>query len=58
LLLVGACGSNDETGTQLSVLLLKLADPALEIGELGFAAVAGVLGGDAVTVGAGLLAVL
>lgn len=45
-------------GAEGAVLLFEFRDPALEIGELGFPAIARVLGGDAVAVCTGLLAVL
>jgi hypothetical protein len=51
-------GINDDASTQLPVLLLELGYSALEVGELRFALVAGVLCGDTIAMRSGLLAVV
>jgi len=44
--------------TELAVFLFEFADPMFEKGELGFSAVARILGGDTVAVRTGLLALV
>lgn len=43
-----------EACTESTIFLLEFCDPAFEVSEVGFAAVAGILCSDAVAVGAGL----
>lgn len=50
--------SETHTGAELSVFLLEFDDPALEVGELSLAAVAGVLCSDTVAVSSCLFAIL
>jgi hypothetical protein len=47
-----------DTGAESAVLRFKLGDAALEVPKLGLSAIARVLCGDAVAVGAGLLALV
>lgn len=54
----GGWAGSWEACAQTTVFLLEFSDSAFEVGVVGFATVAGVLCGDAVAVGAGLLALL
>jgi len=47
-----------EGDAELAVFLFEFVDPMLEKGELGFSAVARVLGGNTVAVSTGLLALI
>lgn len=49
---------NGDPGAEAAVLVLELGDSALEVAELRFPPIPAVLGGDAVAVGAGFLALL